>query len=130
MTNPITTCLRTCLLACSCLGASMGCIAEVEDEDSELRIAAQPPFGGAQPVGGACEEEYYFVVEGDTKREAQAACDELCAGIVCPDPDEDALACIPGNAGDGDSWKCDCKCGCDDAGADACGLGLAEPEPF
>lgn len=128
MTNTITTYLGTCLLACSCLVASLGCIAEVEDEDAELRIAALPPVGAPQPAGGACEEEYYFVVNGDTQRAAQAACDELCAGIICADPDEDAVACIPGNAGDADTWKCDCKCGCDDAET-ACDADVAVAVP-
>jgi hypothetical protein len=124
MTNTITTCLRTCLLACSCLVASLGCIAEIEDEDTELRIAAQP-----QPLGGACDEEYYYVVNGATQREAQAACDAICEGVICADPDEDALACIPGNAGNANTWKCDCKCGCDDSES-ACDPDLAVPQPL
>ena len=92
----------------ACLG--LACGVEVEDARGEYRAAAEPG-------GGTCDEVYYYVVEGATRDDAQAACDEVCSGVVCADPNQDALACITGNAGDKDSWKCDCKCGCDDEDA-------------
>lgn len=82
--------------------------AEAEDSNVELRAGV-----AAQAEKITCEEEYYFVVEGDTEKAAVTACDEVCEGVICKDG-EDAIASVPGNAGDKDSWLCDCKCGCPD----------------
>ena len=67
---------------------------------------------GVAEAAVACAEEYYYTVEAKTRDDAQKACDEICADVICENPEEDAIATIPGNAGDGDTWKCDCKCGC------------------
>ena len=67
-------------------------------------------------VGSSCDEAYYYVVEGDTQHAAQASCDEVCSGVICPGNAE-ARATMPGDATSDDSWKCDCTCGCDDEDA-------------
>lgn len=91
--------------------------AEAEDSNVELRAGV-----AAQAEKIECEEEYDFVVEGDTQKAAVTACDEVCEGVICKDG-EDAIASVPGNAGDKDSWLCDCKCGCpDEVDAEPAGL--------
>lgn len=87
--------------------STFACV-EAEDSDVELRAGV-----AAQAEKIKCEEEYNYVVEGDTKEAAVGACDEVCVGVVCKDG-KDAIASVPGNAGDKDSWLCDCKCGCPD----------------
>ena len=69
----------------------------------------------ALTASAACEKEvYYFVVDGKDKAAALDACEDVCEGIFCADWENDAVASIPGNAGDDDTWKCDCTCECDD----------------
>ena len=87
------------------------CSVEVEEPDGELRVAAVQPDD--------CEEVYYYVVEGSDRRAAQAACDEVCEGVICRDPDEDAVAVVGGIAGNSNTWTCDCRCGCDNEDATA-----------
>ncbi len=101
--------LKPILLATVALAYSMGCIAEVEDDDPDFRFAAQK--------AGECEV-YYFVVDGATERAALTACGELCDDIICPDWENDAVASIPGPAGDDDTWMCDCTCPCDEEEAE------------
>lgn len=81
--------------------------AACDESDPETKLRA-----GVAEAAVKCAEEYYYTVEADTLDDAQTACDEVCSGVICKDPDEDAVATVPGNAGDKDTWKCDCKCGC------------------
>ena len=81
----------------------------------QLRAHLGAPDAGApapQPVANDPGE--YFVLDPENEAEALSACEDVCEGIVCQDWENDAVASIPGNAGDDDTWKCDCTCECDD----------------
>ncbi len=99
------------------LGAGLlspiACEGEFENDEA-FRRAAQ------QADGGNCAEEYNYVVEAPDRAGAKTECEKTCSGVVCDPADIKPIACVPGNAGDGDSWLCDCKCDCDDPEA-ACG---------
>ena len=84
-------------------------------DTSDDRSADEQLGASSESLAGAsaCKKEvYYFVVDGDDKAAALSACGDVCEGVICPDFDTEAVASIPGNAGDDDTWRCDCTCPC------------------